>query len=123
VLRVFHKHGDYEHKQRNRLKFLVKAMGWDAWHAAFHQELDDLRANGGARLPFDPENAPVEQPPQGERLPQPSIADITALVASGAVKGQGSCRTFTRPMAARDASDRNGCRRICDRRSRESTAK
>jgi len=89
VLRVFHKHGDYEHKQRNRLKFLVKSMGWDAWHAAFHHELEDLRANGGARLPFDPENPPVEEPPQGERLPQPSIADIAALVTSGSVKGPG----------------------------------
>ena len=58
-------HGDYEHKQRNRLKFLVKSMGWDAWHAAFQRELDELRAAGGARLPFDPENPPVEQAPAG----------------------------------------------------------
>ena len=40
VLRVFQRYGDYEHKQRNRLKFLVKSMGWDAWQAAFHEELD-----------------------------------------------------------------------------------
>jgi sulfite reductase (NADPH) hemoprotein beta-component len=89
VLRVFHNHGDYEHKQRNRLKFLVKSMGWDKWHAEFQRELEDLRANGGARLPFDPEHPPVEGPPEGERPPQPSIADITALVASGTVKGPG----------------------------------
>ena len=77
VLRVFQKHGDYEHKQRNRLKFLVKSMGWEAWHAEFQRELEDLRANGGARLPFDPENPPVESAPEGERLPPPSIAEIT----------------------------------------------
>jgi len=94
VLRVFHKHGDYEHKQRNRLKFLVKSMGWDAWHTAFHHELEDLRANGGARLPFDPENPPVEEAPQGERLPQPAIADITALVTAGSVKGPGIVPEF-----------------------------
>jgi sulfite reductase beta subunit-like hemoprotein len=89
VLRVFQKHGDYEHKQRNRLKFLVKSMGWEAWHAAFQRELEDLRAKGGARLPFDPENPPVEGPPEGERLPHPSIAEITALISASTVKGPG----------------------------------
>ena len=29
VIRVFHRLGDYKHKQRNRLKFLVKSLGWD----------------------------------------------------------------------------------------------
>ena len=89
VLRVFHNHGDYEHKQRNRLKFLVKSMGWDAWHAEFQRELEDLRSNGGARLPFDPENPPVEAAPEGERLAPPSIADVTAIVSASTVKGPG----------------------------------
>jgi sulfite reductase beta subunit-like hemoprotein len=89
VLRVFRKHGDYEHKQRNRLKFLVKSMGWDRWHSEFQLELEDLRVNGGARLPFDPENPPVEEAPQGERPAPPSIADITTLVTSSTVKGPG----------------------------------
>ena len=30
IIRVFHRLGDYKHKQRNRLKFLVKTLGWDA---------------------------------------------------------------------------------------------
>ena len=30
VLRVFHRLGDYQHKQRNRMKFLIKTLGWDA---------------------------------------------------------------------------------------------
>ena len=30
VIRVFHRLGDYKHKQRNRLKFLIKSLGWDA---------------------------------------------------------------------------------------------
>ena len=37
VIRVFHAHGDYQHKQRNRMKFLIKAMGWDAWREAFDE--------------------------------------------------------------------------------------
>jgi len=89
VLRVFQRYGDYEHKQRNRLKFLVKTMGWDAWLAAFQRELDEVRAAGGARLPFDPEDPPVEPPPEGERPAAPAIAEITALVTASAVKGPG----------------------------------
>jgi sulfite reductase beta subunit-like hemoprotein len=89
VLRVFQRHGDYEHKQRNRLKFLVKKMGWEAWHAEFQRELEDLRASATARLPFDPENPPVEQAPESERAEPPAIADIAALVGATAVKGPG----------------------------------
>ncbi len=89
VLRVFQKHGDYEHKQRNRLKFLLKTMGWDAWHAEFQRELDDIRASGGPQLPFDPENPPVELPPAGVRPEPPALAEITALVNATTVKGPG----------------------------------
>jgi sulfite reductase beta subunit-like hemoprotein len=89
VLRVFQRFGDYEHKQRNRLKFLVKSMGWEAWHAAFQRELDEVRAAGVARLPFDPEDPPVELPPDGDRPAPPAIADITSLVTATTVKGPG----------------------------------
>ena len=89
VLRVFQKHGDYEHKQRNRLKFLVKTMGWDRWLAEFQRELEDIRAAGGPQLPFDPENPPVELPPDGVRPDPPALAEITALVNATTVKGPG----------------------------------
>jgi sulfite reductase (NADPH) hemoprotein beta-component len=89
VLRVFQRYGDYEHKQRNRMKFLVKTMGWDAWLAAFQRELDEVRAAGGAKLPFDPENPPVEEPPAGTRPEPPALAEITALVKASSVKGPG----------------------------------
>jgi sulfite reductase (NADPH) hemoprotein beta-component len=89
VLRVFQRYGDYEHKQRNRMKFLVKTMGWDGWLAAFQVELDAVRAAGGAQLPFDPENPPVEQAPAGTRPEPPAIAEIAALVTATGVKGPG----------------------------------
>ncbi|MEN3337341.1 MAG: hypothetical protein V7647_1017 [Acidobacteriota bacterium] len=88
VLRVFQRYGDYEHKQRNRLKFLVKTMGWAAWQAAFQEELDALRAAGGAQLPFDPEHPPVEVAPV-DRAEAPSIAQIAELVTATAVRGPG----------------------------------
>ncbi|PYR01949.1 MAG: nitrite reductase, partial [Acidobacteria bacterium] len=31
VLRVFKRFGDYEHKQRNRMKFMIKQLGWTRW--------------------------------------------------------------------------------------------
>ena len=44
VIRVFHRLGDYKHKQRNRLKFLVKSLGWDGFKAEFERELEAFRA-------------------------------------------------------------------------------
>ena len=29
VVRVFHRFGDYKHRQRNRMKFMIKDIGWD----------------------------------------------------------------------------------------------
>ena len=50
VLRVFHRYGDYEHRQRNRMKFIVKALGWDTFKAKFDEYLAEFKADGGAPL-------------------------------------------------------------------------
>src|SRR5436190_10067011 len=63
VVRVFHRYGDYEHRQRNRLKFVVKVLGWDAFKARFEECLTEFRAEGGARLPFNPDDVRSEQAP------------------------------------------------------------
>ncbi len=88
MLRVFQRYGDYEHKQRNRLKFLVKSMGWEKWQAAFQVELDALRAAGGATLSFDAEHPPVEEAPT-ERADVPAVEEIATLVAATPVRGPG----------------------------------
>src|SRR5688572_9902750 len=51
VVRVFHRFGDYEHRQRNRLKFTIKTLGWDGFKQRFEECLAEFRAEGGARLP------------------------------------------------------------------------
>lgn len=89
IIRVFHKHGDYKHKQRNRLKFLVKSLGWDGFRAAFEEELAAFRAGGGAALPFDPERPAVEGPPAAVDGGGPSLAEIAARAASGEAHGPG----------------------------------
>ncbi len=63
IVRVFHGLGDYKHKHKNRMKFLMKSLGWDKWRAEFERALAEVKAEGGVPLPFDPATLPVEQAP------------------------------------------------------------
>ena len=83
VVRVFHRFGDYEHRQRNRLKFTIKALGWDGFRARFDECLAEFRAEGGARLPFDPDAVTSE-----------SCADV---VSRGAADAAGRRRGIGQP--------------------------
>jgi sulfite reductase beta subunit-like hemoprotein len=89
IVRVFHRLGDYKHKQKNRLKFLVKSLGWDGFRAEFERELEAFRSAGGAALPFDPERAPLEEPPLPSERKAPSVAEILARANSTRVIGPG----------------------------------
>jgi sulfite reductase (NADPH) hemoprotein beta-component len=90
VLRVFHRLGDYQHKQRNRMKFLVKSLGWERFRAEIAAERDTVRAGGGARLPFDPDRPPIEEPLERVSADDaPDVAAIAARVAAARVKGPG----------------------------------
>jgi sulfite reductase (NADPH) hemoprotein beta-component len=89
VIRVFHELGDYKHKQANRLKFLIKKLGWDGFLAEYHKKLHEFRLQGGARLPFDPEDPPVEQAPAWRRLESPPILETVSRATSSQVSGPG----------------------------------
>ena len=67
VLRVFKQFGDYEHKQRNRMKFMIKALGWDRWKAEYDKALAACEADGVPLLEIDPpaqESAPSWMQPR-----------------------------------------------------------
>jgi sulfite reductase (NADPH) hemoprotein beta-component len=64
IVRAYHQLGDYEHRKRNRLKYLIRSLGFEGWKAAVERELDGVRAEGGVALPFEPESPPVEAPPE-----------------------------------------------------------
>jgi sulfite reductase (ferredoxin) len=81
IVRVYHKHGDYQHKARNRIKWLVKTMGWDRFVEEYRHELTAFRGEGGAALPFDPQNPPVEVAPDWQRPEPPSVLDIITRVS------------------------------------------
>jgi sulfite reductase (NADPH) hemoprotein beta-component len=104
ILRVFHRFGDREHKQRNRMKFLIRELGWERWRAEVGQALQDFRADGGAALPFDPQNPPIEESPKHERLRPPAIADIAHRAAESKVRGPGLV-PMVKPLLSRERSD------------------
>ena len=86
VLRVFHRFGDYEHKQRNRMKFLIKALGW----AGFRDEYWRAREALGDAVPqcsIDP--SIHEQEPAVPTAVPSSPTDIAARLVNERVDGPG----------------------------------
>jgi sulfite reductase beta subunit-like hemoprotein len=97
ILRSFHRLGDYQHRQRNRMKFLIRTLGWESWKAAVDRDLAEVRSEGGARLPFDPEDPPVEEAPAGRRPSPPAPGDVASRAASAVLTGPG-LHPQTRPV-------------------------
>lgn len=89
VIRVFHAKGDYKHKHRNRLKFLIKSLTWDGFRAAYEQAYAEVLAAGGAALPFDPEHPPVERAPDWPRPAAPALDATARRVSEARTTGPG----------------------------------
>ncbi|HVI95103.1 MAG TPA: hypothetical protein VM753_13915, partial [Anaeromyxobacter sp.] len=89
IVRVFHKLGDYQHKARNRMKFLIKSLGWEGFQAQYEQELAGVFAAGAPSLPFDAENPPIEQAPDWTRPAPPSTDAVAERVAAQGTSGPG----------------------------------
>ena len=88
VVRVFHRFGDYEHRQRNRLKFTIRTLGWDAFKQRFDECLAEFRAEGGARLPFSQDDTKAELEPDWTPAEPPTL-QAAAAAASSPVTGPG----------------------------------
>jgi sulfite reductase (NADPH) hemoprotein beta-component len=89
IVRVFHRLGDYEHRQRNRLKFLVKKLGWDGFRNELEFDLAAVRKEGIPALPFDPERPPEERAPTS-RAHAPDAAALAASVRGSPPRGPGT---------------------------------
>ena len=98
ILRVFHRLGDYQHKQKNRMKFLVKSLGFAMWRAEFDKALSEVRDEGGARLGFDPERPEVEEAPDWSRPAPPSVGEAARRAASAEVRGPGIVPAVRTPL-------------------------
>jgi sulfite reductase beta subunit-like hemoprotein len=104
IVRVFHRLGDHEHTHMNRMKFLIKALGWEGYCDAYEKERERIRVEGGAKLSFSPNDPPVEHAPTGARGPAPSPADVATRAASSMVRGPG-ITPAVKPELATTAAD------------------
>lgn len=89
IVRVYHRFGDYKHRQRNRMKFLIRELGWDAWRTKFDEVLAEVRAEGGVRFDAARAAAVVEQAPSWDPAAAPSVESVKVKAASVAVHGPG----------------------------------
>ncbi len=89
VIRVFHRLGDRQNRASNRLKFLVKKLGFDGFQREVEAELVKVRAEGIPPLGFDPLHPPEEGPPSGVRPPAPSPEALAARVRAQVPRGPG----------------------------------
>ncbi|MBI4955969.1 MAG: nitrite/sulfite reductase [Myxococcales bacterium] len=89
VVRVFHAHGDRHNRHKNRMKFLVRALGVERFRALVDAALAAVRAEGAPSLPFPPDAPPDESRPPATRAPRPSAGALAALVADDAPRVPG----------------------------------
>jgi sulfite reductase beta subunit-like hemoprotein len=104
VLRVFHARGDRQNKTRNRLKFLVRELGFEAFRALVDSELARVRAEGAPELPFDPDRAPEERAPAQPRPAAPQPEELAARVAARPPRGPGLAPTVASELAPSPAA-------------------
>jgi sulfite reductase (NADPH) hemoprotein beta-component len=97
VLRVFHRLGDRQDRASNRLKFLIRKLGFEKFVAEVEQALAEVRAEGVPPLPFDPERPPEEGPPPANRPQPPDPDEIAAQVGRQLARGPG-LRPEPRPV-------------------------
>src|SRR5262249_34402457 len=87
LLRVFRRYGDYQHKQRNRMKFMIRELGWGRWRGEYDRELTRCRMEGVPILSIDP---PAAEPKfDGTPAAAPSPMAIGERVSAQPVKGPG----------------------------------
>ena len=89
VVRVFHRFGDYKHKQRNRMKFLIKSLGWDGWRAAYDAAYAEVLAGRRGPPALRSRPPPVETAPDWPAAHAPSLADVVQRAAAARVIGPG----------------------------------
>jgi sulfite reductase beta subunit-like hemoprotein len=82
VVRVFHRFGDYQHPQRNRMKFTIKSLGWDVFRGHVNEALAEFRREGGAKLSFDPETVGTETAPDWTSAEPPTLQAVAATAAT-----------------------------------------
>lgn len=89
VIRVFHRYGDYKHRQRNRMKFMINDMGWERFVAAFEEARSAVHGERAPHLSFNPEAPEVEDAPDWPRSQAPDPVSIAARASAAVLRGPG----------------------------------
>ena len=117
IIRVFHRLGDYKHKQKNRLKFLVKSLGWEGFRTEYARERAELETRAVA-LPFPADRPPVEEAPTWAERRALSLGEIAARATSTAVVGPGIVPKVQPRLSCNRTSSSSGRAATCGRRNR-----
>ncbi len=88
LLIVFKEHGDYEHRQRNRMKFMIKKLGWDRFLEEYQKALAWCEGEGAVPL-LELDSPEMEPTPTWSRPDAPAPSAIVARVASVSPNGPG----------------------------------
>ena len=95
ILRVFDARGDRVHRHKNRLRYLIRTMGWEAWRASVDEQWALVQAEGTPPLPFDPELPPSPSPPpETARPPREPDRAYLSLLRGDAPHGPGMVPRF-----------------------------
>ncbi|MBI2829363.1 MAG: nitrite/sulfite reductase [Acidobacteria bacterium] len=89
IVRVYHRLGDRQHPQRNRMKFLIRQLGWDAWRQKFDETLAEVRSEGGVPFNASAVASALERAPDWPASPAPSLEKVKRTVAGVDVHGPG----------------------------------
>jgi sulfite reductase (NADPH) hemoprotein beta-component len=103
VVRVFHVHGDRVNRSRNRLKWLVKALGFDSFRALVVAEFEKVRLEGAPRLPFSADAPPEESAPAFARPSPPTLAEVSRRLRANPPRGLSLPPDWAAPVADRSA--------------------
>jgi sulfite reductase (NADPH) hemoprotein beta-component len=93
MLMVFKEYGDYEHKQRNRMKFMIKKLGWDRFIEEYQKALAWCVGEGQVAL-LDIDAPEMEPTPEWERPAPPSPSLIMSRVTAHQPTGPGVLPTL-----------------------------
>jgi len=93
ILRVFQRLGDYKHKQRNRMKFMIRELGWNRWRDEYEQELTRCRLAGDVPT-CDIAPDASEAKPEWVKDSAPAVGQIASRVTAQPPKGPGIMPTI-----------------------------
>ena len=102
ILRVFKAQGDYQHKQRNRMKFMIKELGWDRWVEEYRAAARVVPRRGRDRRCWRSIRPLQSRSPTWTRADAPSPGLIASRVSAAPPSGPGITPTIVPVFQAGD---------------------